>query len=61
MKRNNFEQDYLKAHTECDYCKAMGMSAKPVKIVPRRIGESRYFLALCEYHYKLLNEIESEG
>ena len=61
MKRNTFEREYLRKHQKCDYCASMGTDQPSEVVVPRRIGEKEYFIALCWKHYQILMEIESEG
>lgn len=60
MKAKRRKQ-YLKAHTECDYCMAGGIRTDAIITVPRRIGEQHYTVNLCERHYIMILEIESEG
>lgn len=59
--RSNFEQNYLRSHKECEYCAAMGARRQSEVVVPRRIGEKEFFVAICWRHYQMLLEIESEG
>lgn len=59
--RNNFERDYLRKHKNCAYCEAMGEERRSDVVVPRRIGENEFFVAVCWRHYQILLEIESEG
>lgn len=54
----NFERDYKKKHKNCEYCEAMGEVRQSDVVVPRRIGETEYHVAICWRHYQILLEIE---
>lgn len=58
--RKNFEQNYLRAHKECEYCAATGASRQSEVVVPRKIGDNEYLVAICWEHYRKIFEIESE-
>lgn len=55
------EREYLRAHPRCEYCAAMGGVRDSEVVIPRRIGEKEYLVAICWEHYHRLMEIESEG
>lgn len=61
MRKNNFEKAYLRANPHCEYCEASGTVRQSEVVLPRRIGEKEYFVAICWKHYQMLLEIESEG
>ncbi len=54
-------RDYLRHNKNCEYCATWGRTRPATVVVKRQIGDKEYYVALCDWHKEMLEEIESEG